>query len=301
MQDILLFNDTTQWYHFGCTATSLALKQRLIEKNCSITAIPTVRLIINKSAPKKDLENPKHFDMWIKVAIINHSVFPEDFASLYDFVYSSIDFIAVRETISFEILKELKIENVVQSFDCLPLFLHDHPISCENPVSSPIVITSGHGITKEALPSLCTIITKLQKEGHDIEILLGAKAYPSLDEMLFAKLILEKNVPNLKIHTANNLFEWLEHIKCAKLVLSGRFHHAIAAFCLNKPLVTIQTSTPKIDALSRMLKIPSPCDLREDGTEKIHHAIQQALASPAPQSDFKRLVALAEKNFLFLE
>ena len=60
---VLLINDSTNWYHFGCTATSLALKSELRKKGFIITSIPITETYKLKGAPDiAELFNNK--DIW---------------------------------------------------------------------------------------------------------------------------------------------------------------------------------------------------------------------------------------------
>ena len=48
---VLLINDTTNWYHFGCTATSIALIERIEKLGHVVTPLPITETYKIKSAP----------------------------------------------------------------------------------------------------------------------------------------------------------------------------------------------------------------------------------------------------------
>ena len=49
--NILFFNDTTNWYHFGCTASSIALIEQIKALGHNVTALPITATYNIQSAP----------------------------------------------------------------------------------------------------------------------------------------------------------------------------------------------------------------------------------------------------------
>lgn len=55
-----------------------------------------------------------------------------------------------------------------------------------------------------------------------------------------------------------SLKDWLTTIAEARLLVSGRFHHSIAAAFLGTPFVVLESNTPKNTALCRELGLAPP-------------------------------------------
>ena len=208
---IILINDSTNWYHFGCTATSLALKSELSKKDLIITSIPITETYKLNGAPdiaelfnNKDIyqdfykknkriitEISQHEILIIngegtlhglnkaplnllyiayitkkflnkRVEIINHSVYPQDnlmlnnaaITNIYKLVYRSIDYIAIREPVSFRLMQKLNIK-AIQSFDCLPLYIK-HQYARHNKKENKKLLIAGEGIGIDRLVMLLT-------------------------------------------------------------------------------------------------------------------------------------------------
>ncbi|MBU0608668.1 MAG: polysaccharide pyruvyl transferase family protein, partial [Armatimonadetes bacterium] len=64
------------------------------------------------------------------------------------------------------------------------------------------------------------------------------------------------SLPGLQGLDAQSFPAWLAVIKHADLLLSGRFHYAVAAACLGTPAVSFQSNTPKIDSVLEDLGLP---------------------------------------------
>jgi len=60
----LLANDTTAWYHWGCTATSLAIRDQIRAKGYDLAATPIRSIYMARPAPLtlQDFDNPEFFD-----------------------------------------------------------------------------------------------------------------------------------------------------------------------------------------------------------------------------------------------
>ena len=63
----LLLNDTVAWYHWGCTATSLALRQGIRDKGYALTSAPIPAVYQARPAPvlRADFDDDAFFDAFI--------------------------------------------------------------------------------------------------------------------------------------------------------------------------------------------------------------------------------------------
>jgi len=94
--------------------------------------------------------------------------------------------------------------------------------------------------------------------------------------------------------------EWLDTINQTTFLLSGRFHHSIAAFCLNTPFIALNSNTHKVHAICALLGQKEP--LLFSDPQLLEHLLERTdiLLTSAPGNNlvqFKKICQLAEKNF----
>ncbi len=75
----------------------------------------------------------------------------------------------------------------------------------------------------------------------------GYRREPPEDANHFAWL--KARLPDIGILRPRSIAEWLGYIAAAKLFVTGRFHHLVAAAALGTPTVTMPGNTPKVDAV----------------------------------------------------
>ena len=86
---------------------------------------------------------------------------------------------------------------------------------------------------------------------------------------------------SFQLINANSEKEWLATIDQARLLISGRFHHSIAAAFLKTPFVALQTNTPKLDALLEMLSLPWKLSVTDNNaSELLMEMVDLLLLSP---------------------
>ena len=197
------------------------------------------------------------------VHIINHSAYPREATDIqvYRYVYERMDFIAVREQTSYQWLKQHGITPHVLSFDCLPLGLAACQLA-KNVEALPrprVLITNGVNLTEAFIPAITQLIQKLQHTGYEVCLLSGAKAYLATDLKRFIEWMNEacKDAP-LTLLNPTSLTDWFRAVQQASCLISGRFHHSIAAYFLDTPFVLMESNTPKVKALCNVLQQPSP-------------------------------------------
>ena len=102
--------------------------------------------------------------------------------------------------------------------------------------------------------------------------------------------------------TADSLDDWLGYIEEASLVVSGRFHHSIAAASLKTNFIVLNSNTPKIEGLCQVLGYDSI--IRYDDVElltKLLDKTQEKLNITNPPCVLDVLCNKAIKNFKALE
>lgn len=235
------------------------------------------------------------------VEIINHSCFPEDtlivndpsIEELYTEVYQRLDYVSVREPLSQKVMRLMGSETDI-SFDSLPLYIQKHYNPPEKS-SEKIVLLAG-SVSWEAagLEAIKSEAKKLENEGYKIKVLVGAKDYPAYDDSKFIDYLEPELKEGWELVNATSMDEWLNAIAEADLLISGRFHHTIAAICLERPFVALNSNTPKIEGMLMVMPKPGEVLSYEDPrlSEKLGKAIDVALGMQ--DKDFPSFEAICE-------
>lgn len=353
---VLLINDTSNWYHFGCTATSTALKSSITAQGFAIHSLPTERLMHCAPVPERlvDFDAAEFFERFRagcrdvvqavetaelivingegslhgqsdyarlllylayiaatrfgkRVQIVNHSCYPESAAritdpmvnALYRKVYETLDFIAVREPLSAEILRALGLAPV-QAFDCLPLYVAEHYRPRPSARRSGIVVAGSVAWRDSGMPALLRLIELAHDQREPISVLIGAQANPARDDLAFVAALRQAEPAGWALIEAQSPGAWLDTIGGARLLVSGRFHHSLAALCLGTPFVALESNTPKLHAVTTMLELPAPLAYSSPTlTDEVVAAAEARLATYAPpvsRDVIERLVGMARLN-----
>lgn len=240
--------------------------------------------------------------------IVNHSCFPstggtpsEQAEALYRKVYRALDFVAVREEHSAEILGRLGVD-AVQSFDCLPLFVRHHSPVGQADDTRRVVLAGSVRLTQALLDMLVDIAGEVMRQGYEVQVLVGANAYLAQDDVQFAAALHQRLRGRYTLVAATSEAEWLGIIAGADLLVSGRFHHSIAAACLGTPLVVTASNTAKIDGLLRRLDLPAervwidPAEPRQ-ATDRVSAMLREPQRGRLAPAALASLRELALRNF----
>ena len=358
----LLLNDTSAWYHWGCSCTSIALHEGIRGRGFSLQALPhylSSRLSGLPSTLEEFRDRPR-FLTWLErqphlieplqrvesvvingegtlhglsdsavgllylayhakqtlgkhVQIVNHSCYPDGTADLssspalelYKEVYSGLDFIGIRETISAELLEQMGVR-VESTFDCLPLFLRQFFQTA--PEKDDHVILAGSVAWQPSqIPAFAKWIESCRKKGLKVKVLVGAEAFLAGDDVSFvSSLAAVLPQPAWELTMATSESEWLQHIASARLLVSGRFHHSLAAAWLKTPFLLFGSNTPKIPGLMKMLGlnnsfIPFSNEWGKDLARKTKCSLANPGENLADRQKLQDLEKLSEKNFSGLE
>jgi polysaccharide pyruvyl transferase WcaK-like protein len=258
------------------------------------------------------------------VEIINHSAYPKDDPSLsalflpnfgpekeraerelkfaqevYAAAYAKLDFIAIREPLSHNAMKKIGISSTL-SFDCLPLYIRDHYHTPKLVEEIGLVLAGSVAFTEPGAGQICRYLENMAAKGFKIKVLTGAAAFPAKDDQLFVDFLKTHCKAEWDLVVASSLQEWLDTINHAAIFVSGRFHHSIAAFCLNTPFIALNSNTYKVHAICAILEHPEP--LLFSDPELLKQLLLQTetvLASPDVNHAAKlaEIQELAERNF----
>ena len=353
----LLLNDTTYWYHWGCSATSLALHDGLRAAGYRVDSVPVTTFNALAPVPSSldDFDDDAFYaafcaanqELVARIAagelvfingegslhgfghvalallytayiakrrlnkntqIVNHSCYPRDPGvangeladAIYAKVYGALDFVAVREDRSLQELARIGI-NATPSFDCLPLFVQRHPPAVGNE-SKRVVIAGSVNVTPAFVDMMCLLTKKAIDLGYVVQVLVGANAHLAADDVLFVGQLHQRLKGRYTLVDAQSEAEWLGAIAAAALLVSGRFHHTIAAASLGTPVLVAASNTVKIDGLLERLQL-SVEDVRLDSSapqralEKLQRVLQNASRARVTEDAMAALRDLAARNF----
>nr|WP_216861635.1 polysaccharide pyruvyl transferase family protein [Polynucleobacter sp. AP-Feld-500C-C5] len=247
-----------------------------------------------------------------KVHLINTAIFPNsltDFSGdnntaavisqLYMFCLQDLDLIATRDEYSASNLKALKL-NCVDSFDCLPRFIARNQLVNSATRHQGYLISGGIALSKKHCETLAFILNSKIDLDKPIYFLSGAKSLPvDSDKTQFEWF--QKHLPNLKWLYANSMQEWLSFIARSEWIISGRFHHSLAAATLGTPFLSLSSNTPKIKAALAILGLPNQISLENEvEIKKTENEISKILVDPrfASTEKVNMVIKLAESNFI---
>ncbi len=362
-ETILLLNDTSAWYHWGCSCTSIALNEGLRTNRATVNSCALLRDVPADALPDtvdafdddavykrfrraygwlidaiKDAdrvvvngEGTLHgvgeqargllYLAWIAAArldrpvqVLNHSVYPLDTApadegaavAIYRRVYERVQKVVVREPVSHAVIEALGLSSTL-GFDCLPLFAERHgpPAGDLESRDRHVVVAGSVLLTPARIAVLANQIDELAAAGYRTTVLLGARGFPAADDARFAAALYATAARKPEMILARSEYEWLSHIGNACLLISGRFHHSIAATCMRTPFVVMGSNTPKITGLMQVLSQqsanPDGFQVVEDSEKALRAAVGSRLATPREfvldDTGLRNLRELAEENF----
>jgi len=142
--------------------------------------------------------------------------------------------------------------------------------------------------------------------GRRVRLLVGADMLPAAEDQAFARRMAERAPRALEVVEATSARQWLETLARAAVVVSGRFHHTIAAATLGTPFVLLESNTPKNAGLAAALESAAPLPLdTPELTERLVDRASEAFEGRGNDRGARtglpaRLRAEAMNNFLRL-
>lgn len=358
---VILLNDTSAWYHFGCTCTSTALKDEITARGFALDTVPITAVYRCSETPDRiaDFRDPAFFERFRaanrevidrlaasdvvvvngegtlhgtkpavrrllylafaakthlgrQVHMVNHSCFPENTvdlspgpaAALYKTVYDAMDYVAVREPLSARILSALEVPATL-AFDSLPLYVDAHHSSQSSSSRGGVVLAGSVAWRAEAITVLARLIEHLRRQGRAVLFLIGAQANPASDDRALVAALKEAAPAGWALVEAGTARAWLDVIAGASVLISGRFHHTIAALSLATPCIAMTSNTPKMEGMLRMMDQPRPFPFEEpDLLTRLIRKTEEVLSDRTPSSNGAlraEMCRLAQKNFLGLD
>jgi len=243
------------------------------------------------------------------VAIINTSIYRKNYVqdlskeeqNEYDdilkLIINEVDYCAVRDYYSLMNILPLNTEKVELSFDCLPLYVRDYYNNFDIKLDSDYILISGGNYLPEDYEDIINkIYQKTKKKMYflycDVE---NAQCKEELE--LFERLS-KKIGKDIKLIKTSDIDEFISVIDNAKILISGRFHHTIAAFMVNTPFVSFKTNTKKIETILNMMDYT---ERLVDSTNAIDKVLELLAINNKDNNKNKQaeIIKLAENNFKF--
>jgi len=227
------------------------------------------------------------------VHIVNHSSYPNDsihamgnhLDQLYADVYQVVDYVAIREPQSLQLIRKLGVDCVQQSFDCSVLELKTSFASRRKLISLGGSVCFDTG----GLMQLLKTLGRYNRKGYEIRFLYGAPAQTAADDLTFLQLLREQSQCPVTPTYCTSADEFTNHIQQSAVMVSGRFHYAIIAHALGTPPVLLDSNTAKNNGLSEQLDVTPPLAWTDPHLEdKAATLIERALAA----EDFANAAAM---------
>jgi hypothetical protein len=238
------------------------------------------------------------------VILLNHSVFPSGTAepadaaveTYYRECLSCADVRVAREDASVAVYQRLGLP-ALAGFDALPYFLDQfmRPLPACEPVN--LIGAASHWRDAEIdLFADALLNMRGELKGPLMFLSGGYRREPLEDAAHFARL--KARLPDLGILRPTSIAEWLGYIAAAKLFVTGRFHHLVAAAALGTPTVMMPGNTSKVTAVCDLIGFSgaiSPGDA--DFADRLAAAIRAPNRTTSAQREM--LVERAKKNLAF--
>jgi len=218
------------------------------------------------------------------VHVINTSIYPfsdgsfnEGAARLYRTALAEAKSICVREPESHSVCHASDIHADL-SFDCLPRFIARGKTgqSGEDPHTQTIVLGAGFGLTPDIFADLLRAASDVLSE-YALLYVTGANGPPASDDAPFADLLSHDGRLNVTVKEVTTFADWCQTLASADAVVSGRFHHTIAAVCLGTPVLVFEAGTPKNHGLCKALGLQAPLPADPDSSEVFRKRVAKIL------------------------
>jgi polysaccharide pyruvyl transferase WcaK-like protein len=180
------------------------------------------------------------------------------------------------------------------------LYIRNHYHTKKQVRNKTVVIAGSVAYSESGVKQLCRYVESLSAAGFEIKVLVGAADFPSKDDQTFVNVLKTHCKAPWELITATSMEEWLDTINHGTFLLSGRFHHSIAAFCLNTPFIALNSNTHKVHAICAMLEQAEP--LLFSDPQLFDHLMLRTnaiLSNPNIDNEMKidEICELAQRNF----
>lgn len=239
------------------------------------------------------------------VHAINMSLFPSGaraldpvVGGLYRDMLHPLDKIVVREPRSHQITRQIGLKADL-GFDCLPRYLERMEFQPAAKKNGSIVLGGGLGLSPTVFSAfLKTAASTIER--RPLVYITGAKSNAAQDDAATIDALRQSGL-DIEHKTLSSFHDWAIALGAADCLISGRFHHTIAAAFLGTPSVTFRAGTPKLDGLCDAFGFAPPIDSADqaavhDGRSRLEAALTHG--EPTVLKDKREsLINLSSLNF----
>ena len=224
------------------------------------------------------------------------------FKDIVHLVYSEIHFVALREKTSLKILREILPDTGELSFDCISLYIRDSYIPTKSETRY-ITISGGNALTDQDIDNLAAAVAELQSRFPNAKpcfLFSDVDMSDATKDRDTYRLLQEKCNLNIEFWAVRTTKEWLDCIFNSEVVITGRFHHSIAAYMLGRPFVAISPDIHKLQSALDMMECSEnmvPNDLTTDKFLDRVSGICESAKQDYPEKVKEHLLELALNNF----
>lgn len=241
----------------------------------------------------------------VRVHLVNHSCFPDGATGIaapqveafYEACTAACERVVVREPLSLDVYQRFG-RKVALGFDSLPLFA-DRFSPREETSACELLVGGGVSLAGHETRAFINTLSQQTPPGARIRFLAGARRREPPEDAWFIEALRQARF-DVEIFRPQTIHGWLDAVRGARLMVTGRFHHLVAAASFGTPVVTLRSNTPKSEGVCQMLGFSPPLVAGAPGfAATLADAMASARAgqgdatTPAQQ---QALVALAERN-----
>jgi polysaccharide pyruvyl transferase WcaK-like protein len=159
----------------------------------------------------------------------------------------------VREPASLEALAAIGIPATL-GFDCLPLYVRHSYQNPDRDKAHDILVAGSVAFGPDTCVAIDEYCRHMLGRGFRVKILIGARHNIAQDDLRFVSSLKASVQAGASLVNASTEHEWLTTIAASRLLVSGRFHHSIAASCFGVPCILLDSNTKKTDGLAQTLE-----------------------------------------------
>ena len=165
-----------------------------------------------------------------------------------------------------------------------------------------VLIAGSVSLTNRGVEEFSKFIRHLNRNNIEVGIITGASNHIAKDDEAFLETLRKYDCEWQNIRT-DSLIEWYDAISTSSVLISGRFHHSIAAAFLNTPFLLFDSNTLKNTALCETFKIDGPYSFDDHGLyEMLLQKVENIQAHNVVEPEIlNQLIERANNNFIGLE
>lgn len=201
-----------------------------------------------------------------KVFVINTSILSENnydntnkgvLENIFCVALKNVFFCAVREKASMMLMQKILPGKAIQAFDSLPIYINEIYRPVDVAISEKYVVIAGGNFLPNWYPEFVKTVAKNICDRYSAKrmiVLSSDVDIPTKDQDVWIFDNIREMTIQCEMVMVKTTDEWLSYIQNASFVISGRFHHSIAAYMLNVPFAAFPTNNVKLSGALDMME-----------------------------------------------